>query len=59
MPMKKRPEEITLATLDVVVMPNGEVLFLGKCLGWVSPGGSDIGKYLTPIETESASRQDR
>ena len=43
--MMERPEEITLATLEVVVMPNGEVLCAGKSIGWVK----QFGKYLTAI----------
>ena len=42
--MEKSPEEITLSNLEVVVMPNGEVICNGKTVGWVK----DIGKYLTP-----------
>ena len=44
MPMDKAPDEITVARLTVVVMPNGEVLCKGKSLGWVKT----LGKYLTP-----------
>lgn len=42
--MKEAPSEITPATLDVVVMPNGEVICLGKTVGWIK----QLGKYLTP-----------
>lgn len=45
--MTKAPTEITPATLDVVVMPNGEVICDGKTVGWVT-GKEAIGKYLTP-----------
>jgi len=34
MAMEKQPEEITLCTLEVVLMPNGELLCLGKTVGW-------------------------
>jgi len=44
--MKENPKDITLAKLEVVVMPNGEVLFLGDTIGWVDK----IGKYLSDIE---------
>ena len=37
------PEKITLCNLEVVVMPNGEVICLGKAIGWVK----EMGKYLT------------
>ncbi len=40
----KTPKEITPAWLDVVVMPNGEVICLGKTVGWVKT----LGPYLKP-----------
>lgn len=42
--MEKQPDEITLCTLDVVVMPNGEIISAGKSLGWFK----DFRKYLCP-----------
>lgn len=42
----KAPKEMTLASLQVLVMPNGEVLCLGFSIGWVK----QLGKMLTPIE---------
>jgi len=44
--MEKVPESITLCTLDVVVMPNGEVISLGKTLGWFET----FKDYLQPKE---------
>lgn len=41
--MMGKPDRITLAALEVVVMPNGEVICNGQTLGWVST----LGKYLT------------
>lgn len=41
--MKTAPKEITVAQLDVVVMPNGEVICNGKSIGWVTM----LEKYLT------------
>ena len=32
--MDEQPKEITLCNLEVVVMPNGEIICLGKSLGW-------------------------
>jgi len=32
--MKKKPKEMTVCKLEVLVMPNGEILCLGKTLGW-------------------------
>ena len=40
--MKKLPEEITVCTLDCVLMPNGEIICLGKTVGWFK----DLKKYL-------------
>jgi len=36
-------KEITLCNLEVVVMPNGEVICHGKTIGWTK----DLKKYLT------------
>ncbi len=44
--MQENPEEITLCNLQVVVMPQGEIICQGKTVGWVK----DIGKYLTVVE---------
>lgn len=41
--MKEAPKEITLCNLEVLVMPNGEVICLGKTIGWIK----ELGKYLT------------
>lgn len=46
--MKKAPEEMTICHLEVLVMPNGEILCNGKTLGWVK----DLGEYLKPEESE-------
>lgn len=40
----KPPVDITGCLLDVVVMPNGEVLCSGKSLGWID----ELGKFLEP-----------
>jgi hypothetical protein len=42
--MMQTPDAITPALLDVVVMPNGEVICLGKTVGWTQTHG----KHLTP-----------
>ncbi len=44
--MEKNPEEITVCNLNVVVMPNGEIICKGKTVGWVK----DLGEYLTVLE---------
>lgn len=41
--MKEAPEQMTLAKLQVLVMPNGEVLCGGVSIGFVDK----IGKYLS------------
>lgn len=46
--MMKTPKEITPALLDCLVMPNGEVICLGRTIGWTT----ELGKMLTPKETK-------
>jgi len=41
--MKKLPEAMTICNLEVLVMPNGEILCMGKTVGFVR----ELGKYLT------------
>ena len=41
--MEKIPDGITLCTLDVVVMPQGEVICLGKTIGYFK----ELQQYLT------------
>lgn len=43
--MKTNPKEMTLAKLDVLVMPNGEILCEGKTVGWVD----SLGKHLSQL----------
>jgi len=31
--MEKQPKDITLAKLQVIIMPNGEIICLGKVVG--------------------------
>lgn len=45
--MKTPPKTITVCSLEVVVMPNGEVICNGKTLGWVNSALHPLGKYLT------------
>lgn len=40
--MEKIPEEITVCNLEVVLMPNGEIISLGKTIGWFE----DYKRYL-------------
>jgi hypothetical protein len=42
---KENPKEITIARLEVVIMPNGEIICLGKTVGWFK----DLHKYLNWI----------
>lgn len=46
--MKKQPEEITLCTLEVVVMPNGEIICLGESLGYFKK----FKKVLKPVKSK-------
>ena len=40
--MEKQPEKITICNLECVLMPNGEVILLGKKIGWFK----DLKDYL-------------
>lgn len=44
--MKEQPDKITLCTIDVVLMPNGEVICNGETVGWFK----DLKKRLTVIK---------
>lgn len=51
--MNKAPEEMTLAKLEVLIMPNGEILCLGKTLGFVTDieaYGKILGSRLTDLK---------
>jgi len=39
-----KPNDLTLALLECIVMPNGEVICSGKTIGWVK----DFGEFLYP-----------
>lgn len=41
--MQENPDNIMIAKLEVVVMPNGEIICLGKTVGFVS----ELGKYIS------------
>ena len=40
--MEKAPEQMTVCKLDVLVMPNGEIICKGRTIGWVK----DFGEFL-------------
>jgi len=46
--MEKNPKKITIMHLEVVVMPNGEIICMGKTVGRVR----DLGKYLSKPEVK-------
>lgn len=50
----KTPHDITPALLELIVMPNGEVLCLGKTVGWVKT----LGRFLSPMCVICKSRID-
>ena len=50
--IQQAPESITPATLECLVMPNGEVLCLGRTLGHVK----QMGKCLRAAGVEDSSR---
>lgn len=41
----QKPEEITIANLEVLVMPNGEIISEGVTIGWLP----SFSKNLTPV----------
>lgn len=53
--MMKTPKEIMIAHLEVVVMPNGEVICGGNSIGWVSK----MEKFLTPVAVAAPRRPKR
>lgn len=32
--MEKQPEQMTMCTIECLLMPNGEILIAGKTIGW-------------------------
>lgn len=46
--MQENPENIMLAKIEVVIMPNGEIICLGRTVGFVE-GENGLGKYLSDI----------
>lgn len=49
--MEKAPDNIIVAALEVLVMPNGEIICKGETIGWVTAHGkpTEIAKSLTPL----------
>jgi len=52
--MLNNPETITLCSLQVVVMPNGEIICAGKTIGFVK----NIGEFLTIIKSKNGRDND-
>lgn len=48
--MTKPPKEITVAHLEVVVMPTGEIICHGNTVGWVK----SLGRFLHPATPPEA-----
>ena len=48
--MITKPKQITIMLLEVVVLPNGEVIHQGKTVGWI---GREIEKYLREMPKEN------
>lgn len=48
--MKEAPQEITLAKLEVVVLPNGEIISLGKSIGYVKEFGGKLSDLRSGID---------
>ena len=51
--MKELPKEITVCKLDCILMPQGEVLCLGKTVGWFK----DLKPYLEKADAPETLRQ--
>lgn len=58
--MKYQEDTIRPAKLNVIVMPNGEILCVGKSIGWMdekAPSFSDkdreLGHYIEFLEVEN------
>ena len=49
--IKEQPKEITACYLECVLMPNGEILSLGKTVGWFR----EYKDYLTPMDKSGKS----
>jgi hypothetical protein len=47
------PKEITPCTLQVVVMPNGEIICAGQTVGYVRA----LGKFLTVIKNDENKKR--
>jgi len=43
--MKKQPNQIITCTLNVLLMPNREIISLGRSLGWFK----EFKDHLTPV----------
>ena len=54
--MKQLPKEITVCKLECVLMPQGEIICMGKTVGWFK----DLGSCLQPasIDTDEQQRDD-
>ena len=50
--MQEAPKEMTLAKLDVLVMPNGEILCQGISLGFVDQIGKSLEQFRDAITGE-------
>lgn len=48
--MEQAPDKMTLAKLEVLVMPNGEILCEGVTLGWVK-SNQGIAKHLSNFKS--------
>jgi hypothetical protein len=46
--MTDQPTKIATCTLQVVVMPNGEIICNGHTVGWFK----ELGRFLTAVEGE-------
>lgn len=50
--MKKQPEDMTICNLQVLLMPNGEILCLGKTVGFFKT----FKDYLEPVDSKAVAK---
>ena len=50
--MKKQPKGITVCKLECILMPQGEIICMGKTIGWFK----DFKERLQPVETKTKSK---
>lgn len=50
--IKRQPKNMTICQLEVLLMPNGELICLGKTIGWFS----ELKKCLSTYKEENGTK---